>query len=248
MDASRSPDARNSKRLKLDSYIDGKDDGAEKEEGPQTPPTADVKGSLTQPPRKDSAIDDPSHVYLEKLEFVDQEGEPSDFKSLELGGVAHELGTVPMPMGRNLSKPYCVDSDLKLRGREGVYVCDLSVFPISPEANPTLTLAALSLRLSRHLLPRLDAEVTALDVDGVHVVNHSGEKSRAWLPNHTRTSTQDAGEKGFELKPGQKARWTRKNGVREAALVYRCDQTECRKYVKVLELFVAQSGKVLAVV
>lgn len=117
-----------------------------------------------------------------------------------------------------------------------------------PRVNPTLTLAALSLRLSRHPLPRLDVEMTALDVGAVHVVNHSGEKFRVWLSNYARISTQDAGEKGFELKPGQKAQWRRKNGVREATLVYRCDQTECWKYVKFPELFVAQPGKVLAVV
>lgn len=182
-----------------------------------------------------------------QIEFVDQEGETNDFKSLELGGVAHELGTVPMPMGEKSSDPYCVDSDLKLQGREGVYVCDLSVFPYSPEANPTLTLAALSLRLSRHLLPRLNVKVTASDTDTVHVVNHSGQKFRVWVSNRARVSTQDAGEKGVELEPGKQVQWKRKNGVHEAALVYRCDQTENWKYVKVPELFVAQPGKVLAV-
>lgn len=53
MNASRSPDARKSKRPKLDPYSDGEDDSAE--EGPQLPPTADVNESSAQPPPKDSA-------------------------------------------------------------------------------------------------------------------------------------------------------------------------------------------------
>jgi choline dehydrogenase-like flavoprotein len=32
-----------------------------------------------------------------------------------------------------------------------LYACDLSVFPASPAANPTLTLAALAIRLADHL-------------------------------------------------------------------------------------------------
>ena len=38
-------------------------------------------------------------------------------------------------------------------GNKNVSVCDLSVFPYSPAANPTLTLAALALRLSDKLFP-----------------------------------------------------------------------------------------------
>jgi len=44
-----------------------------------------------------------------------------------------------------------VDADLKLRGYDNLYVCDLSVFPTAPAANPSLTLAALAMRLSDHL-------------------------------------------------------------------------------------------------
>lgn len=40
---------------------------------------------------------------------------------------------------------------LKYVGVDNLYVCDLSVFPISPPANPTLTLAALALRLADYL-------------------------------------------------------------------------------------------------
>ena len=44
-----------------------------------------------------------------------------------------------------------VDTDLKFHAYDNLYACDLSVFPASPAANPTLTLAALSLRLARRL-------------------------------------------------------------------------------------------------
>ena len=46
-----------------------------------------------------------------------------------------------------------LDADLSLRGDyKGVSVCDNSVFPFSPSANPSLTLAALALRLSALLI------------------------------------------------------------------------------------------------
>lgn len=64
------------------------------------------------------------------------------------GVFAHECGTMRMdgPKGEGV-----VDTDLKVKGLDNLWVCDLSVFPVSPEANPGLTLAALSLRLAQHL-------------------------------------------------------------------------------------------------
>ncbi len=68
-----------------------------------------------------------------------------------LGGVAHEVGTLRMAApGAGV-----VDPDLKFEGYQNLYVCDLSVFPSSPAANPTLTLAALALRLADHLRTKL---------------------------------------------------------------------------------------------
>jgi GMC oxidoreductase len=37
---------------------------------------------------------------------------------------------------------------LAYRGQNNLYICDLSGFPTSPAANPTLTLAALAMRLA----------------------------------------------------------------------------------------------------
>lgn len=62
-----------------------------------------------------------------------------------MGGVAHEVGTLRMGPGG------VVDENLKLQAYANLYACDLSVFPTSPAANPTLTLAALALRLADHL-------------------------------------------------------------------------------------------------
>ncbi|WP_433383255.1 GMC oxidoreductase [Actinoplanes sp. CA-142083] len=70
-------------------------------------------------------------------------GETLDLTTAKLGGVAHEVGTLRMNG--------VVDADLRFRAYDNLYACDNSVFPTSPAANPTLTLAALSLRLARHL-------------------------------------------------------------------------------------------------
>ena len=64
-----------------------------------------------------------------------------------LGGVAHEVGTLRMA-GDGTG---VVDADLKFLDYDNLYICDNSVFPTSPAANPSLTLAALALRLAEHL-------------------------------------------------------------------------------------------------
>ncbi|KAI1050692.1 hypothetical protein LB507_009368 [Fusarium sp. FIESC RH6] len=67
---------------------------------------------------------------------------------LGFGVFSHERGTMRMdgPKGKGV-----VDIDLKVKGLDNLWVCDMSVMPVSPEANPSLTLAALSLRLAEHL-------------------------------------------------------------------------------------------------
>jgi choline dehydrogenase-like flavoprotein len=71
-----------------------------------------------------------------------------DLKQASLGGVAHEVGT--LRLGED-SATSVVDLNLKFHNYANLYVCDLSVFPTSPAANPTLTLAALAIRLADHL-------------------------------------------------------------------------------------------------
>ncbi|CAE6409857.1 unnamed protein product [Rhizoctonia solani] len=96
-------------------------------------------------------------------DYIEENKKALELGYLQLGGVAHELGTLPMrgpfhkPGGSGEKDKYCLNKHLSLRSKicKGVSVCDLSLFPHSPAANPTLTLAALAIRLSRKLVPRL---------------------------------------------------------------------------------------------
>lgn len=75
------------------------------------------------------------------------EGEDLRLIDAELGGVAHEVGTLRL----SADASGVVDENLRFLDYENLYACDLSVFPSSPAANPTLTLAALAIRLADHL-------------------------------------------------------------------------------------------------
>jgi choline dehydrogenase-like flavoprotein len=44
-----------------------------------------------------------------------------------------------------------VDNQLKVRGREGLYVCDASVFPFTPGLPPILTITALGKWLGKRI-------------------------------------------------------------------------------------------------
>ncbi|KAF3157613.1 hypothetical protein TWF569_000178 [Orbilia oligospora] len=70
---------------------------------------------------------------------------------LGFGVFSHECGTMRMdgPKGTD----GVVDSNLRVKNFENLSVCDLSVFPVSPEANPALTLVALSLRMADQFAP-----------------------------------------------------------------------------------------------
>ncbi|KAF2964197.1 hypothetical protein GQX73_g9371 [Xylaria multiplex] len=74
--------------------------------------------------------------------------QPPRVSRAPFGVVAHEVGTMRMGECREKS---VVDNDLRVHGWENLFVCDLSVFPISPSSNPSITLAALAQRLAQHL-------------------------------------------------------------------------------------------------
>ena len=63
------------------------------------------------------------------------------------GAVAHEVGTMRIK-GPKSAKNYVVNENLQVQGHTNLYVCDLSIFPLSPPANPSLTLAAIALWLA----------------------------------------------------------------------------------------------------
>jgi choline dehydrogenase-like flavoprotein len=76
-------------------------------------------------------------------------------KGFGWGTVHHATGTLRMPFKPRHDAPVAphsvVDEDLRVNGAGRLYVCDMSVMPLSSAANPVRTLVALALRLSRHL-------------------------------------------------------------------------------------------------
>jgi hypothetical protein len=71
-------------------------------------------------------------------------------KDLEHGGAtltsaAHHMGTARMATSRQSG---VVDQNLKVWGVDNLYICDASVFPTSGNANPSLTICALAIRLA----------------------------------------------------------------------------------------------------
>jgi choline dehydrogenase-like flavoprotein len=76
-------------------------------------------------------------------------------KGFGWGTVHHAIGTLRMPFKPRFDAGFTpssvVDENLRVVGAERLYACDMSVMPFSSAANPVRTLAALALRLSRHL-------------------------------------------------------------------------------------------------
>lgn len=66
------------------------------------------------------------------------------------GETPHLAGGMRMDSPDNEYKGV-VDSNLALKEVDGLYICDLSVFPYIPAVNPALTLVALALRLADHI-------------------------------------------------------------------------------------------------
>jgi choline dehydrogenase-like flavoprotein len=95
-------------------------------------------------------------MCLELLEFFDAEKvslDPKDgFLEFGDGGTPHHAGGT-LRMGAKGSS--VVDTNLKFHHRDNLYACDVSVFPMIPAANPSLTLSALALRLADHLTAKL---------------------------------------------------------------------------------------------
>jgi choline dehydrogenase-like flavoprotein len=139
------------------------------------------------------------------------------------GGVAHELGSIPMP-NRDTKQGSIVDENLKMQcGWDNVFVCDLSVFPYSPAANPTLSLAALSLRLSDHLVQPKDVRyqpivVHNLSADIVYVhMTHSNAATASFDPE------QDPKTGRVEIKSGKSKTWKREQ--KESLFIYSSPET-----------------------
>jgi choline dehydrogenase-like flavoprotein len=71
----------------------------------------------------------------------------------------HHIGTTRMGSDPRNS---VVDGNCRVHGVDNLYIASSSVFPTSSQANPTLTLVALSLRMGKHLGQRLRAVAPAV--------------------------------------------------------------------------------------
>lgn len=68
--------------------------------------------------------------------------------NIEKGGASHHMGTARMAADE---RDGVVDRDCRVFGSDNLYVAGSAVFPRYGYANPTLTIVALSLRLSEHI-------------------------------------------------------------------------------------------------
>jgi choline dehydrogenase-like flavoprotein len=71
----------------------------------------------------------------------------------------HHLGTARMGTDPRSS---VVDADCRVHGLENLFIAGGAVFPTSSQANPTLTIVALALRLAAHLNARSARERPAV--------------------------------------------------------------------------------------
>jgi hypothetical protein len=96
-----------------------------------------------------------SHFSHDGAAVQPVDGRLGQGKGFGFGTVHHAVGTLRMPWRSGYDGAFqngsVVDSDLQVIGANNLYVCDMSVMPFSSAANPVRTLAALALRLSRHL-------------------------------------------------------------------------------------------------
>ncbi len=82
-----------------------------------------------------------------QLQFL-SDNPADDISSQFAGGDGHFIGTTRM--GEDPSDSV-VDKDCRIHGIDNLYVASSAVFPTSGQANPTLTIVALTLRLADHL-------------------------------------------------------------------------------------------------
>lgn len=80
--------------------------------------------------------------------FLQANFDPNEGLGLGNEGTVHHAGGSMRLSGNNTG---AVDENLRMEAYDNLYICDLSVFPMIPAANPALTLAVLALRLGDHL-------------------------------------------------------------------------------------------------
>ena len=95
--------------------------------------------------------------------------------TLEKEGTWHHMGTTRM---HDSPTQGVVDRQCKVHGMTNLYIAGSSVFPTAGANYPTITIAALTLRLSAHIIQQLkypDAgfPVQEISFAGLHAANHS---------------------------------------------------------------------------
>jgi choline dehydrogenase-like flavoprotein len=82
------------------------------------------------------------------LTHLQAQHDPNDGMHFGNEGTVHHAGGSMRMSGDHSG---VVDEDLRMEGYDNLYICDVSVYPMIPAANPSLTLAALALRLADEL-------------------------------------------------------------------------------------------------
>ena len=96
-----------------------------------------------------------SHLFSEVrdlrnsvLNFLQANHDPNDGMHFGNEGTVHHAGGSMRMSGNHTG---VVDENLRMEAYDNLYICDVSVYPMIPAANPSLTLAALALRLADQL-------------------------------------------------------------------------------------------------
>ncbi len=89
-----------------------------------------------------------NRILVEADIIPDHVSMPDAYKNTTFKDSSHPIGATRMAASPEKG---VVDANLKVFGVDNLYVCSSSVFPTPGSANPTLTIAALSLRLADHL-------------------------------------------------------------------------------------------------
>ena len=82
------------------------------------------------------------------LDFLHANHDPNDGMHFGNEGTVHHAGGSMRVSGDHTG---VVDDNLRMEAYDNLYICDVSVYPVIPAANPSLTLAALALRLTDRL-------------------------------------------------------------------------------------------------
>jgi choline dehydrogenase-like flavoprotein len=127
-----------------------------KPKGPGKKPDVFVGSNYTGNPFQQEVVDVRNRILraLHVSDSLTEKWVDDDWSRLVQGTVHHAGGTLRMSDDNS----GVVDENLKFRAYDNLYCCDVSVFPTIPAANPSLTLAALALRLADTLAGRLVLE------------------------------------------------------------------------------------------